>query len=490
MSGKSQKRLTWAQFRFSIIGRLLARPPDKGELRKEIEAAASRLYLHPTKDKWVQFGESTIERWYYQALDADDPIKALSRKIRSDAGKIYAMNHQQLDALRNQYTRHPHWSYQLHADNLAALIEEKPLLGKMPSYATIVRRMKKYGWYKKRRPRTAGQKRAAERLEQREVRSYEAEYVHALWHLDFHEGKRKVVDANGFWSKPKVLCILDDRSRLCCHIQWYLDETADSLFHGLSQAFLKRGLSRSIMSDNGSAMIAHETGNGLLRLGIEHDKTLAYSPYQNGKQEAFWAQLEGRLMAMLSRVEPLTLHFLNHATQAWIEQEYNRSVHDELGVSPLERALEGPDVSRRAPDIEALRFAFTVEQQRTQRQSDGTLSIVGVRFEVPSRFRHFRKLWVRYQSWDLSLAYLIDQRTGHQLARIYPQDKNKNAHGQRRALDPPMESVPDTAQDDADPLPPLLRKLMADYAATGLPPAYIPKETNASNPLKEKKDEQ
>jgi hypothetical protein len=27
-----------------------------------------------------------------------------------------------------------------------------------------------------------------------------------------------------------------------------------------------------------------------------------------------------------------------------------------------------------------------------------------------------------------------------------------------------------------DPLPPLLRKILSDYAATGLPPAYVPKE--------------
>jgi hypothetical protein len=63
-------------------------------------------------------------------------------------------------------------------------------------------------------------------------------------------------------------------------------------------------------------MKAHETENGLLRLGIIHEKTLPYSPYQNGKQEAFWGQVEGRLMAMLSRVEPLTLDFLNKITQA------------------------------------------------------------------------------------------------------------------------------------------------------------------------------
>jgi hypothetical protein len=31
-------------------------------------------------------------------------------------------------------------------------------------------------------------------------------------------------------------------------------------------------------------------------------------------------------------------------------------------------------------------------------------------------------------------------------------------------------------RSETDPLPALLRKWLADYAATGLPPAYLPKE--------------
>ena len=210
-----------------------------------------------------------------------------------------------------------------------------------------------------------------------------------------------------------------------------------------------------------------------------HTKTLPYSPYQNGKQESFWGQVEGRLMAMLSRMEPLRLDFLNRVTQAWVEMEYNCCVHEEIGSSPLERFLEGPDVSRPSPDSEALRFAFTVQERRTQRKSDGTLQIKGVRFEVPSRFRHFQYLYVRYQSWDLSTAYLADQRTGDLLARIYPQDKAKNAHGYRRTLQSPDE--PADPATDSDPIPPLLRKLITDYAATGLPPAYVPKDEMEDN---------
>jgi hypothetical protein len=233
------------------------------------------------------------------------------------------------------------------------------------------------------------------------------------------------------------------------------------------------------MTDNGAAMLAHETQNGLLRLGITHDKTLPYSPYQNGKQEAFWGQLEGRLLSMLSRVEPLTLEFLNRTSQAWVELEYNRCRHEQIHSSPLDRMLKGPNVSRPSPDSAAMRQAFTVAESRAQRQSDGTIQIKGVRFEVPSRFRHFRRLHVRYQSWDLGMAYLVDERTDDLLARIYPQDKTKNADGQRRRLATSSEESPSAVQNDSDPIPPLLRKILTDYAATGLPSAYLPKEERA-----------
>ena len=234
------------------------------------------------------------------------------------------------------------------------------------------------------------------------------------------------------------------------------------------------------MTDNGSAMIARETVNGLARLGIHHDMTLPYSPYRNGKQEAFWGHLEGRLIAMLSRVEPLTLEFLNRATQAWIEQEYNRGLHDEIAATPLNRMLQGPDVSRQAPDGDKICRAFAIRETRNQRKSDGTIQIKGVRFEIPSRFRHFKRLYVRYQSWDLSRAWLVDYRTDGMLSCIYPLDKIKNADGRRRTMESVEETIPNPAAD-SDPIPPLLRKILSDYAATGLPPAYIPK--------KEKNDE-
>jgi hypothetical protein len=239
------------------------------------------------------------------------------------------------------------------------------------------------------------------------------------------------------------------------------------------------------MSDNGSAMLAAETVQGLARLGIVHETTLPFSPYQNGKQEVFWGQIEGRLLPMLEGVVDLTLARLNEATLAWVEMEYNRKPHSELGASPLQCYLHHKDVGRPCPASEALRLAFTAELGRTLRRSDGTVSLGGVRFELPSRYGHFERITLRAASWDLSHVYLSDPKTGTILSRIFPLDKNKNAQGQRAAKVGPLAKPNPPAPPPATPAP-LLQKLIKDYAATGLPPAYLPKDeitpTHNANP--------
>lgn len=104
------------------------------------------------------------------------------------------------------------------------------------------------------------------------------------------------------------------------------------------------------------------------------------------------------------------------------------------------------------------------------RRSDGTISIEGCRFEVSSHYRHLQTLTVRYARWDLSFALLIDPHTNACLERLYPQDKSANADAIRRTLAPKEVFI----EKDAEGIAPLLKKLMSDFATTGLPPPYIP----------------
>jgi hypothetical protein len=215
----------------------------------------------------------------------------------------------------------------------------------------------------------------------------------------------------------------------------------------------------------------------LHRLGVLHETTLPYSPHQNGKQESFWGQVEGRLLAMLENCPDLTLARLNEATQAWIELEYNREVHSGTGQPPVVRFQQSPGVGRDCPSPDDLRLAFCVERSRLQRRSDGTITLQGVRFEIPNRYHHLLRIAVRYAGWDLTRVHMVDARTGTVLARIYPLDKARNADGCRRSLDPPaIHPVPDEDAAPDDGIAPLLRELIREYSATGLPPAYLAKE--------------
>jgi transposase InsO family protein len=472
--------------RFAVVGPLLAAPPTKGQLHAALTELAARVWQHPIRREPMRFARSTVERWYYQARRAPvDPVGRLRRHQRSDAGQQPSLTEPVRQALRSQYDAHRSWSYQLHVDNLRALATADPGLGPLPSYATIRRYMQAQGLLRQRR-QTARDRPGSDRLDPsrqaREVRSYEVEYVGGLWHADFHYGSLKVLTSAGAWVTPILLAFLDDRSRLCGHAQWYLAETAETFVHGLSQAIQKRGLPRALLTDNGAPMMAAETREGLDRLGITHATTLPYSPYQNAKQEVFWSQIEGRLLAMLEGVAAdLRLDLLNEATQAWIELEYHRKPHGETGETPLARFFAGPDVVRPSPPTDRLRAAFTTEAIRTQRRSDGTLMVAGIRFEVPARFAHLSRLSIRYARWDLSTVLVCEGRTGTVVGHLYPLDKRRNANAVRR---------PRTGAASTPPMPtagvaPLLDTLLRQYRATGLPPAYLPKDESASKHSKE-----
>jgi transposase InsO family protein len=473
----------WARLRFSIVGQLLAAPPANGALHAALEQLEAREWRHPTTGAPVRFGVSTLERWYYRARnERQDPVGVLRRKRRQDAGEQGLMTTPLRQALLAQYAAHKSWSAKLHHDNLVALAETRSELRSVPSYATVRRFMAAHGLVK-RRPlttrQTAGALAAAVRLDAREVRSYEAEYTNSLWHWDCHIGSRKVLTPRGAWQTPVLFGVIDDHSRLACHLQWYSAEDSEAIAHGLSQAMQKRGLPRAAMSDNGAAMTATEITEGLARLGIIHNTTLPYSPYQNAKQEVFWGQIEGRLMAMLERVDDLTLAKLNEATQAWVEYDYNRQRHSEIDDTPLARFLAGPDVTRPCPDAAVLKLAFTRTERRTLRKSDGTITLEAHRFEVPGCYRHLSLLEVRFAAWDLTQVHLVDPHTGTVLCRLFPQDKTRNASGRRRAL-PPVATTPVAAEPASVPpargMAPLLERLIDRQAATGLPPAYLPKD--------------
>jgi WD40 repeat protein len=97
-----------------------------------------------------------------------------------------------------------------------AWFQAHPTHAPMRSYSPVRRYMQAHGWLRKRRAAAKGrpgERPAAPRRERREIRSYEAEYVDSLWHLDFHHGSPPMRLPSDQWQRLLALGILDDCSR-------------------------------------------------------------------------------------------------------------------------------------------------------------------------------------------------------------------------------------------------------------------------------------
>jgi hypothetical protein len=164
----------WARFRFSVVGALLSAPPARGELKTALESLAAKTWTHPVTGREVHFAAKTLERWLYRARqERDDPVGALRQAVRKDCGKV-SLKPELIECLANQYHDYPHWTYQLHYDNLQARVKGDAQLGPLPSYSTVRRYMVAQGLVRKPRlqpKKHPGEWVAALRRERREIRS-------------------------------------------------------------------------------------------------------------------------------------------------------------------------------------------------------------------------------------------------------------------------------------------------------------------------------
>ncbi len=372
-----------------------------------------------------------------------------------------------IDALNDLRRKYPSWSVQLTYDNLKVMQFEAIL----PSYSSILRYLKSIGYiphYSLNKTRKL-----------KEIRSFEVEFVGQMWHMDFHKGSRMVINEKGEFVQPICAAFIDDKSRLICHAQWFLNETTEVLVHSLIQAIMKRGIPRTFYTDNGSAMKGEELKYGLENLGIKHETTLPYSPHQNGKQESFWQPLEGRLMKMIPKDKRISLDVLNRLTQAWIEQDYHDTIHSEIKEKPVDRFFNSSSVLRPALEFEELKSCFRTRIKRNIRKTDGTVTIDGVRFEVPQVFRHMDELVIKYARWDLGEAEIISPTTFKSLFKIFPIDRLSNSKGARKILTQGPDALENAEPSGdkkslanntpilditSDSLPPLLAKCLEKHS--------------------------
>ena len=225
----------WAHLRFSVVGQLLAAPPAKGELRAEIDEAR-RAQLAASGHAASRCGSPASDHRTVVlpgAPGAADPVGVLRRKVRADAGQPAAGVGERPPGAARAVRGAPELdSAAPLTTTCVALAERDTALEPVPSYSSIRRLfIGARAWRKRRRaePARHGRRRARRGPPRRARGAQLRGRVRriALWHWDCHVGSRKVLTARGEWVTPMLFGVLDDRSRLACHLQWYLAETAE-----------------------------------------------------------------------------------------------------------------------------------------------------------------------------------------------------------------------------------------------------------------------
>jgi len=233
-------------------------------------------------------------------------------------------------------------------------------------------------------------------------------YANDMWQADTLYGPHV---RDGAKPRPtRLICFIDDASRVVPHGQFFFHENIETLIHTLRAAFYKRGLPQQIYVDNGSIYTSKEIIVLCARLGI----TLSHAPVRDGaakgKIERFFRTVREEFFAR--QLDLSSLEALNRQFIPWVEEEYNTRQHSTLQMRPIDRFGLDLQRIRYLPPNDANDELFYVQDDRAVKK-DNTFSLRGVRFEAPRDLRA-RKVQVRYdrRRFERVIVYYKDQRMG------------------------------------------------------------------------------
>jgi transposase len=131
----------WGEFRFAVVGHLVFSGVERGKLAPELWSLSAKKWKHPISGRWVTLAFSTIQRWYYTALNNPEaPIYALTTR-RRDAGVPRRLSKEAQHRLARQADRNFSWTYKRHHSALLSYLKERGC-GSPPGYLTVRRYIK------------------------------------------------------------------------------------------------------------------------------------------------------------------------------------------------------------------------------------------------------------------------------------------------------------------------------------------------------------
>lgn len=428
------KRKTVSDFRFGIIADLVFSLARGKELAKLIAEKAGRNYEIPFSQK-TRITQSCIRKWLasYRAKGRD----VLLPKTRKDKGTCRAIAEAEKELILK-------------------LLEQKPQMDASTAVRTLARDGKLLSEISKsslsRFIRASGFDRAA-RLHvatKDQVQGFSYEYpLECVQVDDMHSFA--VPDHSGKLRKAILIAFLDDATRRVLYSRFSFSENAMEFERGILHILRSHGRPRRIYTDNGSTFVSDQTRRILDTLGIPLIHSRPGMPKGRGKIERFFRTVRTQFEITLDPATIRSIQDYDMRFRSWLESEYHRQPHSGLGGrTPLDAYLAGTDrIFRVDPSID-LDEVFCHEESRTV-GNDGTVSVGGIHYEVPSILIGSKVKLRRNLHADVPAMSVYRDGIAYGKARrvdVYANARSKRLMDQ----DDPSQVAFRSSKGDADPL--------------------------------------
>ena len=234
-----------------------------------------------------------------------------------------------------------------------------------------------------------------------------------LFQADLKYGPQLLI--NGKKKKTYLMAIIDDKTRMIMHAEFYTSQQLPILEDSFRKALLKFGKPTDILIDNGKIFVSKWFKLACARLGIRHITARPYRAQTKGKVEKYNKKVDEFLREF--SLEPVkTLSELNRKFTVWMDEGYTHDTHDALVLeqrdlktgellhkrerTPYQAYTEDPAKVRYISSLEC-RDAFLWEKERTVDKS-GCVKLSGLLFNVGVALIR-RRVDVRYDPFDLSV---------------------------------------------------------------------------------------
>ena len=398
-----------ALFRAQVLGSLVARDLDRGELARALRSLSEQRFRPPGSAVTQTFAVSTLQRWLYAYKKHG--LAGLRPKPRNDQGFAQALNAEQRKLLCAIRRDHPSASAEL---ILRTLVAEGKIAEGAVAANTVRRLFREQGLDRvSLRHAAPGGRR----------RRWQAGRPNELWHADVCHGPSLRID-----QRPvplRIHAILDDASRYIVAIRALSSEREADMLELLTHTVRRVGLPERLYLDNGSTYRGEILATACARLDVKLRHARPHDPESRGKMERFWRTLREGCLDHIGHMQ--SAHDVTVRLLAFVAEHYHVTPHSALfGRSPSQVWAER---EVREVDDQALRDALTVYGLRRIRR-DGTISIGGVDWELDAGFLAGRKVRIARSFFEPSEPPWVEH-DGRPLA-LLPVDPKANAKKARR----------------------------------------------------------